>query len=728
MSLFDNFIKRFAIDWSDFSNEEVIQKQKQDKINTEKKEDEDISDALDMINDFYNQNKSDEETNESEENKDKEDNLLPLVNVNISKEIIDNLKKDVEKLKHLTDILKEGKTSNSEISKELESILNDVKSLNLNRSESVDSQQDVLLKKLNEGKKFFDLDGADYYDKAKDSRIFNLPVNILDVAGKLYTLYQYIKSSNPASSVSDTWDTSELYDNFGENVQTATTSSKSKYENDVEEEKNLKDFYNASLYDKLSDISDTDNAIYNVEDDSKIQEKVDKVDLDFQNKLNKLDIQFEFNKLRSELFNIIQSYFTSSQTYDPAYGVIKDRRDDYSGVTKLQDRKDKNTVDVKNKETKDYIDEIPFHKYKTDKTKIQDTIVYDKDSSTVGYDFNILIDKFNDDYVRTIELLSRQDNEFNESYKNFVSNNNFSDDTVIKYLTSEFGKWFQNLDDDKVYILEYKKLQKLNSIIASLSQFIVELRKIYSKVKKRDFKIDVIKEVYDKLCSNDFIKRNIISNLPISTDKIYMKQNKRTNMTSALKIYFAQSFNTSYSKNSNIATYIDDIVEKLSELPENIRDVDYNNIRKIINLTGLVAVIHEFKYFYANKEGLFSKIGATINNENNYKDGIMVSRVFDGLSFDLETIFKKAYNILIPIYNLESKIKSNIQEQKIDDILDYLCNFYKFLTSTTISNNEQKLKECNKYYMTYITRINEINEQEIIDSTEQIVNDIKNKK
>lgn len=678
MSLFDNFLKRFAlIDSSIFKNKEFEEQQKKENESKEIEKDKELDDLLKLVN----------EDNSSEDNASDEYNNQNIDNTEITEDVIENFKSIVSQIESIKSQVNEGRIPREEIVEHLSEIKNFISSLNIKTS----NEYRYIINEIDSLIAFFNIKEDDI--KGFNKINFNLPTDILNIGYDFYSLYRYINlkvQKYPSDEYS-----SEVYEYFGDTDKGDSVDS-----NYRTFETYLDNNVSIGKVNKIKNERGINPEDFNINEVRRSIDESSKAD-SLQKKLNELEIQRDYNTLKRLLSNIIYSYFYATQTYNITNSLM------YITKRILPSIYDP----VLEKEIKRYIQDS--------------SLEYDPQNSIIGLDYGRLLDKFKNVYREIIEKLP---DVYRNEFEEFRKNNNVSESEVSEFLKNEFKKTFMNLDIEKPYFLNSIIIPKLNILIIACKKLLEDLKKKYNTSNREEYKSKLVKTYYEKLCSKDFIINNIWKNVP--RDKsFFSKKQQETDIAQSLKMYFSGSFiNSNYRNNSEINKYIIELandVKNKASVAKSSKDINYTSIINSINLTGIASVVYELQYFYIkNSEDYINKLTDLFNNKKvekstydktlvskvykNQDDNIIISKQdYNTIYFLFTSIFKRSYNILKPIYDLRSDLEKSTDNIQIENksgeltnlfkIIDELCQFYEFLKDYSSVSYNSKQNDSNEF-------------------------------
>jgi len=301
---------------------------------------------------------------------------------------------------------------------------------------------------------------------------------------------------------------------------------------------------------------------------------------------------------------------------------------------------------------------------------------------------------YNYSFKSDISIMKTNLLEFEETYKQILYS--ISDDAAIdniqnklkivsnteveEYLYARFSNLISNISSDS-WSLQLKNLSKYLTKLEALCVTVIN-------ILEEDKKAPVRENLYDTLCSEQFILTNI-----------WMNRRNRDAMFRALAFNFGHSFVTSqFSKNIEVRHILTDLTTELVSLTKdsNVRDLDYNLIIEKINFAGIKTIIKELNYYIINNVKEFDKFNNLLNKVQKVNNEFIISKNdYNSMTSIMRAISNGLFKIVEPIYSLQDKVKSNSQGVNISlgsgdiisasEMIDFLCDFRYFVYKEMLS-------------------------------------------
>lgn len=255
-----------------------------------------------------------------------------------------------------------------------------------------------------------------------------------------------------------------------------------------------------------------------------------------------------------------------------------------------------------------------------------------------------------------------------------------SNTEVEEYLYARFSNLISNISTDS-WSFQLKNLFKYLTKLEALCVTVIN-------ILEEDKKAPIRENLYDTLCSEQFILTNI-----------WMNRRNRDAMFRALAFNFGHSFVTSqFSKNIEVRHILTDLTTELVSLTKdsNVRDLDYNLIIEKINFAGIKTIIKELNYYIINNVKEFDKFNNLLNKVQKVNNEFIISKNdYNSMNSIMRAISNGLFKIVEPIYSLQDKVKSNSQGINISlgsgdiisasEMIDFLCDFRYFVYKEMLS-------------------------------------------
>ena len=737
MSLFDNFIKRFA-EYGDLESLQESLEREDDELEISE-DDEDSDDLSGNIKDSL-----------SDSDKFQKDIIDKVIN---TKNVILSGKADLDSIVTMLTHIKEYVIS-------IDYLTDDMKN-------SVIKRVDTALQDLKEG---------------KESK---LPNYILECGRKYYVLqkflkyllnrgweantnyfvgdYVYIRSNSNLDFHGDAYyecikdhkSPKTLNSNYIDTYWTPVTVDPSYMDLNKSE-----DYFNASEY-KSADEEDLEKA-------HKDDDKLKKIKLDIDDKVNMNAGEDEtLIKLQKQIYNkfmkwhkpnnLSESDLARMDELSNAISNLQSKSEDLQ--SKGKDLTESEKAELKSKRDELYklfqkekgesVDEEGVKPYEsnyietlsislTNLTKIFQKILYYETFQTNMQQLNTTVSSFEKLYDGILQYIPSA----NKNHRAIESEvNKISDETIQNYLENKFG----NLLDisTKSSTAKLKKLSQvlteLESICDTILMMIKEKEKDNEKIAKTSNEVN---QAYDQLCSMQNIRNSIWFNRFIG-DTVYSLEKQNT-MFRALMAEFSTVFiDSSYQSNVNIQTIIRKLVDNLSHSMENVNSSELENhvdeVTNKINLTGINVVISELSsYFTSLISDLKDEDSKNINNilNSSSKDFINITKS-DCINLYklLNSAFQRIIRIINPLHYLKDKLEDSTEDVAIPNeaatvfsVLDYLYKFRDFVINSQdllISGDILDINEIKKF-VEETKQENAVSQSELIKPVRINISSLKN--
>lgn len=462
----------------------------------------------------------------------------------------------------------------------------------------------------------------------------------------------------------------------------------------------------------------------------------------------------EKEELESLLDKLVKPYLNESDSsrMNELYNTVTNLQSKGENLTELEKEELESSQDelkkLFQKEQADSVDdEVGLKPYESNSietisislttlTQIFQKILYFETFQTNMQQLNTTVSSFEKLYDSILKYISSADREKVEEEIKTIS-----DVTVQNYLENKFGNLL-NIST-KSYTAKLKKLSQVLTELESICDTILMMIKEKEKENKKIIKTsNEVNQAYDQLCSMQNIRNSIWFNRFIG-DTVYSLEKQNT-MFRALMAEFSTVFiDSSYQSNVNIQIIIRKLVDNLSHSMENVNSSELENhvdeVTNKINLTGINVVISELSSYFISfisdlKDDDSKNINKILNSSS--KDFINITKS-DCINLYklLNSAFQRVIRIINPLHYLKDKLEDSTEDVAIPNeaatvfsVLDYLYKFRDFIINSQdllISGDILDINEIKKF-VGETKQENAVSQSELIKPVRINISSLKN--